>query len=73
MYEISVNSEFYRLSKKFEYEKYNFAYEITQNLMRSIVTLILLITVNDLKLMIYITIAIIATGMFLKIKDEKGK
>ena len=68
MYEISVNSEFYRLSKNFEYEKYNFAYEIIQNLIRSIVTFILLITVKDLKLMIYITLLIIATGIFLKNK-----
>lgn len=77
MYEISVNSEFYRLSKRFEYEKYNFAYEITQNLIRSIVTFILLITVKDLKLMIYITLAIIATGIVFKnnyqnkIKEEQ--
>ena len=60
MLEISLNSEFYKLSKQFEYEEYNFAYEFVQNLMRTIVTLSLVLIVKDLKLMIYITLVYIA-------------
>ena len=70
MYEISVNSEFYKLSKKFEYEKYNFAYEITQNFSRSFVAFILLMMVTDIKVMIYLTLIIISTAMFININDK---
>lgn len=60
MLEISLNSDFYKLSKSFEYEEYNFAYEFMQNFMRTIVTLILILFVKDLKVMIYVTLAFIA-------------
>ena len=36
LYEISINKEFYLLSKKFEYNDYNLIYEISQNTARSI-------------------------------------
>ena len=69
MYEISINKEFLVMSKKFEYSNYNLIYEITQNLFRSISTLIILIIPGlDLKSMIYITLGFILIGAFFKFK-----
>lgn len=64
MYEISINKEFYSLSKQFEYENYNFAYEFTQNFSRSFVTLILLF-LNNIHLMIYTILFFIIIGIFI--------
>lgn len=63
MYEISVNNDFYKLSKKFDYESYNFIYEINQNLSRTLMVTILLLVPTNLKLMIYITLIFIAIGI----------
>ena len=49
MYEISINKEFYKLSKNINYEKYNFAYECTQNFARIILVGILLLVTNNVK------------------------
>lgn len=71
MLEISVNSEFYELSKKFEYEQYNLIYEMTQNIIRTIVMLILLLFVTELKLMIYITLIFIVVSVFFYNQNKK--
>lgn len=72
MHELSINKEFYVLSKKFEYSNYNLIYEITQNFFRSFVTLIILIIPGlDLKNMIYITVGFILMGVFFKFKQIK--
>lgn len=63
MYEISINKEFYKLSKKFDYESYNLAYEFTQNFSRTIVTLLILLITNNLKVMIYIILLFMAIGI----------
>lgn len=73
MYELSINKEFYTLSKKFEYENYNFAYEFTQNLTRTIVVLILLLFVKEIKIMIYVVLVFISIGMILDFKKIDGK
>ena len=73
MHEISISKEFYLLSKKFEYYNYNLAYEIIQNAARGIVTLFLLIFINDLKIMIYIVLLVMLTGIFVKFKKVKGR
>ena len=62
MYEISISNDFYKLSKKFNYENYNFAYECTQNFFRTIVALILMLF-NNLKVMIYIVLMFITIGI----------
>lgn len=72
MYELSINKEFFVMSKRFEYTNYNLIYEITQNLFRSVVTLILLIIPGiNLKSMIYITLFFIIIGIFFKFKNVK--
>lgn len=69
MYELSINKEFLVMSKKFEYSNYNLIYEVTQNLFRSILTLIILIVPGlNLKNMIYITLGFMFTGVFFKFK-----
>ena len=59
MYEISMNKELYSLSKKFEYNNYNLMYEMLCKLFRSIVLIISYFFVNDLKVMIYVSVFII--------------
>ena len=49
MNEISVGKEFIKLSKNFDYENYNYAYEQTQNIFRLIVSAIMFLCMNDLK------------------------
>ena len=68
MYELSISKEFYSLSKKFEYENYNLVYEVVQNTFRSLGTLILFLFLNDLKMMIYIILLFILTGVLFKFK-----
>lgn len=70
MYELSINTQFYKLSKKFEYSNYNLVYEIIQNSFRSFIVLLLLLSSFDLKTMIYITLGFIAFGVFLRFKQE---
>lgn len=73
MYELSINNEFYKMSKKFEYTNYNLIYEITQNLFRSAATLVILIIPGiDLKNMIYIIMGFVSVGAFLKFKWIKN-
>ena len=69
MYEISLNSCLYNLSKKYEYYNYNFAYEIVLNSFRTVVMFILFISKFDLRSMIYITLLIIIIGVFIDFKD----
>ena len=72
MHEISMSKEFYALSKKFEYYNYNLAYEVIQNISRTLMTLVLLF-VKDLKIMIYITLLVMLTGVFVKFNKVEEK
>lgn len=69
MYEISIQKEFYLLSKNFEYHNYNLVYEITQNLFRTITVAILYFFINELRIMIIIILLFIAFSMFFKFKS----
>lgn len=72
MYELSINKEFYQLSKKFDYNNYNLIYEVIQNLFRSIATLVILVIPwLNLKNMIYIILGFILVGVFFKFKQDK--
>jgi len=73
MYEISISKEFYSLSKKFEYQSYNLVYEITQNLFRTLVVLILYFLINDLKIMILVVLLFILSGIFIRFKNVSIK
>ena len=70
MYELSINKEFYTLSKQFEYYNYNLMYEITQNLFRSILVFILYVTNLDIRNMIYVSLAFVLFGIILKFKPK---
>lgn len=69
MHEISISKEFYTLSKKFEYNNYNLAYEIVQNSFRTIAILSVLIFNIDLKVMIYILLTFQLIGICLNFKQ----
>lgn len=73
MYEISIQKEFYSLSKKFEYQSYNCVYEMIQNLFRTMVVGILFWFAEDLKIMILIVLLFILSGVFLKFKKVSIK
>lgn len=71
MNEISVNKEFIKLSKKFDYENYNYAYEQTQNLFRLIVSAIMFLFMNNLRVMIYFILLVMAVAIPLKFKYKQ--
>ncbi len=71
MNEISVNKEFLKLSKKFDYENYNYAYEQTQNLFRLIVSAIMFLFMNDLRVMIYFILLVMAVAIPLRFKYKE--
>lgn len=71
MYEISVQKEFYALSKKFEYKNYNLIYEITQNIFRTFVVAVLYFFINGLRIMILIVLMFISLGLFLNFRNQK--
>lgn len=73
MNEISVGKEIIKWSKNFDYENYNYAYEQIQNTFRLIISLILLLFINDLKLMIYFILIIMAIAIPLKINNNNSK
>ena len=69
MYEISLNSYLYNLSKKYEYYNYNLVYQIVINSFRTVVMFILYISNFDLRTMIYFTLLIILLGVFVPFVD----
>ena len=71
MYELSINKEFFTLSKKIEYYNYNLIYELMQNMFRTITVFILYITNFEIKTMVYITLIFIFIGVFLNFKPIK--
>lgn len=71
MNQISLNKEFFQLSKNYEYENYNLVYNFLETAFRAIIVLFLLLFINDLKVMIYITIFIFASSGFVKFKYKK--
>ena len=73
MYEISMNKEMYSLSKKFEYNNYNLMYEIVCKVFRAIVLVICYFFINDLKVMIYVSVGVILLGLFINVKSIKKK
>lgn len=73
MYELSMSKEFYSLSKKFEYANYNLVYELVLGIFRSLILLVCYIFINDLKVMIYLSVVIILIGLFIKFKPLKGE
>lgn len=73
MYEISINKELYSLSKKFEYNNYNLMYETVCKIFRGIVLAISYFFINDLKIMIYVSVAFILSGLIFSIKKIRKR
>ena len=70
MYEQSFQKENILLSKLFEFNNYNYAYEMIQSTGRFIVFLVLYLFVSEIKIMLYITLCIIAIGIFIPFKTK---
>ncbi|MGN1338131.1 MAG: hypothetical protein ACI4WW_06630 [Candidatus Coprovivens sp.] len=73
MHEISINKNFYTLSKKFEYYNYNYVYEFTQNLLRTLVLVICYFFINDIKKMIYLCLFVQLIGTLFNFKIDNKK
>ena len=71
MNEISLGKEFIKLSKDFDYENYNYAYEQIQNIFRLIVSATMFLFMDDLKIMIYFILFVMALAIPLKFKYNK--
>lgn len=71
MHEISINKELLVSSKDYDYTNYTLVYEFVQNILRLFVTLILLF-INNLKVMIYIVILFVFVGYFIKFRYKKS-
>lgn len=70
MYEQSFQKENILLSKLFEFNNYNYAYEMIQSTGRFIVFLVLYLFVSEIKIMLYITLCIIAIGIFIPFRTK---
>ena len=68
MYEIAVQRKFYILSKKYEYNNYNLAYEMALNYHRLLIATLIFILPVDIRSAILITLAIMGFGMFVNFK-----
>ena len=73
MYEQSLHKEHFKLSKSFEYFNYNYMYEMVMDLSRLFVVAILFLFVNDVRVMLYVTLAIMSIPLLVNFKTESKK
>lgn len=71
MFEISLNRDLHLLSKKFEYDNYNLAYELAEDFIRTLASLLIFVLPLDLKGDIYLVCALMFAGCFFKFKIPK--
>ena len=70
MYEQSFNKELLLLSKNYEFHNFNLLYECTQNIFRIVTVAILFFFISDVKIMLYVVLAIIAIPLLVKFKTK---
>ncbi len=73
MYEQSFYKEYLIMSKKYDYHNYNMMFKIFQNIFKMILLFILLVFINDLKVMIYITLFVVSLPLLFNTKDYNNK
>lgn len=71
MFEISLNRDLHVLSKKFEYDNYNLAYELAEDFIRTLASLLIFVLPLDLKGDIFLVCALMLFGCFFKFKIPK--
>lgn len=71
MYEQSFQKEHILLSKNFELNNYNYAFETIQNIVRLILMLFLCIFISDVKIMLYITLFFISISGFITFSTKQ--
>ena len=70
-FEISLNRNSHLLSKKFEYNNYNLAYEMAENFIRLVASLLLFVLPLDLRGDIYLVCGLMFLGCLFKFKIPK--
>ena len=71
MYEQSFQKEHILLSKNFELNNYNYAFETIQNIVRLILMIFLCIFISDVKIMLYITLIFISISGFVTFSTKQ--
>lgn len=71
MYEQSFQKEHILLSKNFELNNYNYAFETIQNIVRFILMVFLCIFISDVKIMLYITLIFISISGFITFSTKQ--
>ena len=72
MNDISTNKEIIKLSKNFDYENYNYAYEWIMNVLRLFASVVILLFIDDLKLVIYFLLFVISLSIPLTFMWRNG-
>ena len=70
MYEQSYHKELLTLSRNYEFHNFNLMYEFAQNLFRVLAVGIMYFIINDIRIMIYLVIIIIAIPIIFDFKKE---
>ena len=73
MYEQSFHKEHFKLSKNFEYQNYNYLYEIVQDVSRFLMMLLLFLFVKDIRIMLYIIFIFMSLGILFNFKTSTLK
>lgn len=73
MHEMTVQRNFYLLSKKYEYNNYNLAYEMSLNFHRLLIATLIFVLPIDIRAAIIITLAVILVSVFIDFKKPKIK
>ena len=72
MYEQSFHKEYVMLSKNFEYFNYNYMFEITQNVGRALVVLLLYVFFKDIKTMLINFLLLYQLVYYLSLKQKRN-
>lgn len=73
MHEMTVQRNFHMLSKKYEYNNYNLAYEMSLNFHRLLIATLIFILPIDIRMAILITLALMMVSVFVGFKRPKIK
>lgn len=73
MYEIAVQRKFFELSKKYEYNNYNLAYEMALNFSRLLAATLIFVIPVDIRVAILMSLGIMSLSIFVNFKKPRIK
>ena len=73
MHEMTVQRNFYALSKKYEYNNYNLAYEMSLSFHRLLIATLMFVLPIDIRMAILITLGLMLVSVFVGFKRPKMK